>query len=136
MKRDLSCIMLIDDNENDNFFHAREIKKYNPKIAIIEKTLATDALEYLKSLEANAYLLPDLILLDINMPYLNGWEFLEEYSKFDQTIPNRIIIMMLSTSGNPNDIEKSKTYENAADYITKPLTRQILDSIDKKFFKS
>ena len=126
--------MLVDDDPNDNYFHQREIKKIITDITIIEKTSALDALEYLRSNKGNRQMLPDLIFLDINMPELDGWEFLEAFSKLDPEIKKVVIIIMLSTSGNPDDILKAMTYSCVSDYITKPLTKEIMESIVRRFF--
>lgn len=134
MKRELKQIMLVDDDPNDNYFHQREIRKVINDITIIEMLLGLDALNYLRSNKRNRQMLPDLIFLDINMPALDGWEFLEEYNKLDLVIKNGVIIIMLSTSGNPDDIVKATSYSCISDYITKPLTKEIMESIIRRFF--
>ena len=68
--------MLVDDNQNDNFFHEREIKKNNVETIVITKNTGIEALQYLKEKKVDEDLQPDLIFLDINMPGMNGWEFL------------------------------------------------------------
>ena len=134
MKRILKQIMLIDDDPNDNYFHQREINKVISNITIIEKSSGLDALEYLRSNKDNRQMLPDLIFLDINMPVIDGWEFLDAYREIDISIKNEVIIIMLSTSGNPDDILKATTYSFVSDYITKPLTKEIMESIVIRFF--
>jgi CheY-like chemotaxis protein len=134
MKRKLKQIMLIDDDPNDNYFHQREIKKVITDITIIEKSSGLDALDYLQLNRRNSQMLPDLIFLDINMPALDGWGFLEAYDKLDQEIKKGVIIIMLSTSGNPDDILKATTYSSVSDYITKPLTKELMESIIRRFF--
>ena len=126
--------MLIDDNNDDNFFHGREIKKNNPAVIIIVKNSGTDALEYLK---AQIYIKeprPDLIFLDINMPVMNGWEFLDEYNLLDKELQSRAIIIMLSTSRNPEDEERRVKWSFVSDFIKKPLTRVNMEVIIKKYF--
>jgi CheY-like chemotaxis protein len=134
MSRNLKCVMLVDDDQNDNFYHEREIKKCNPDILVIEKNTGSDALEYLKANLDSEDSLPNLIFLDINMPILNGWEFLDAYEKLDKKLQGGVIIIMLSTSGNIEDIEKARTYKCVADYLTKPLTRELMAEIQKKYF--
>jgi CheY-like chemotaxis protein len=126
--------MLIDDNEHDNFFHEREIKKIDSDTYVIAKQSGKEALEYLKSKKDETDMQPDLIFLDINMPGMNGWEFLEEYNKLDKEIQSRVIVVMLTTSDNPDDSMKAKTWSFVSDYITKPLTKERLkDIIDEHF---
>jgi CheY-like chemotaxis protein len=135
MKKKLRCVMLVDDDNNDNFFHEREIKKTNESTIIITKNNGLEALEYLKSQKYNNDMHPDLIFLDINMPKMNGWDFLKEYSNLDKKLQSRAIIIMLSTSKNPEDISREKTWSIVSDYIKKPLTKGIMEDIIKKYFK-
>ena len=126
--------MLVDDNPDDNFFHEREIRKYNPVLIIISKSSGMDALNYLKSRKATKEILPDLIFLDINMPGMNGWDFLHEYNLLDDELQSQVVIIMLTTSDNPDDISRLKNYRFVSDYIIKPLVKdKIIDIINKYF---
>ena len=78
---------------------------------------------------------PDLILLDINMPGMNGWEFLYEYSRLDTDIKSGIIVVMLTTSDSPETKAKAMSWDSVSDYVTKPLTREIMESLNNKYFK-
>ena len=127
------CIMLVDDNPDDNFFHAREIKKHNPENTVVTKTAAPEALEYLRSQETKVCH-PDLIFLDINMPGMNGWEFLEEYNRLDKEAQGRAIIIMLTTSENPDDVAKAKGWSFVSEYRSKPLTNTIMQDVMRKYF--
>ena len=125
--------MLVDDNDDDNFFHEREIKKTHLDTIVVTKDSGIKALEYLKTkTEPHS----DLIFLDINMPGMNGWEFLKEYDKLDKVLQSRAIIIMLTTSDNPDHVAKANTYSFVSDYITKPLTKEIMDDINKKYFNA
>jgi CheY-like chemotaxis protein len=134
MKNKLTSILLIDDNHNDNFFHEREIKKTNSGTIVIKKNTGLEALEYLKSKKEDKEMLPDLIFLDINMPGMNGWDFLREYEQLDKELQSRAIIIMLTSSDNVDDIARSKAWSFMSDYITKPLTAEIMTGIIKKYF--
>ena len=123
--------MLVDDNSDDNFFHEREIKKTRLVPVIVTKESGTEALKYLKSEEEPH---SDLIFLDINMPGMNGWEFLKEYNQLNKALQSRAIIIMLTTSDNADDVAKANTYSFVSDYITKPLTKEIMEDIIKKYF--
>ena len=123
--------MLVDDNADDNFFHEREIKKNERAPIVITKNSGIKALEYLK-LKKEPH--SDLIFLDINMPVMNGWEFLKEYSQLDKILQSRAIIIMLTTSDNADDVAKANTYSFVSDYITKPLTKGIMGNIITKYF--
>jgi CheY-like chemotaxis protein len=138
MKKKLTCIMLVDDNPNDNFFHERVIKKWNAAddIAVVAKQTGTDALEYLRSRERGDDLHPNLIFLDINMPGMNGWEFLEEYKRLDERFRSHAVVVMLTTSDNPDDRARANANGGAWDFKTKPLTREMLEEVIGKYFAS
>ena len=135
MKSKLSCIMLVDDNPDDNFFHEREIKKSDSKIVVIKKNNAVAALEYLKANKDIAFKLPDLILLDINMPGMDGWEFLKEYNLLAKELQCKVVIIMLTTSENSDDIRNAKSENYVSSFITKPMTKDIMNDIIAKYFK-
>jgi CheY-like chemotaxis protein len=132
MNKKLNCIMLIDDSADDNFFHEREIKKTDLTNVVITKPSGRKALDYLKSKEDPR---SDLIFLDINMPGMNGWEFLEEYDRLDKDLQSSAIVIMLTTSDNYEDLAKAKTWKIVADYITKPLTKEMMIDVAEKYFK-
>jgi CheY-like chemotaxis protein len=124
--------MLVDDSADDNFIHEREIKKADPTNVIITKHSGRMALEYLKSKEGPR---SDLIFLDINMPGMNGWEFLEEYNQLDKELQGHAIIIMLTTSDNIDDLARAKTWSIVSDYITKPLTKEAMTDIADRYFQ-
>jgi CheY-like chemotaxis protein len=134
MAGEINCILLIDDNHDDNFFHERIIRKSEIAKTIIVKETAQEALDYLKSKKDNEGELPNLIFLDINMPGMNGWEFLTEYARLDLSPQKRTIITMLSTSDTREDKVKALTFKNVSDYRTKPLTVEMLKEVAARYF--
>jgi CheY-like chemotaxis protein len=136
MKKEIKCIMLVDDNADDNFFHEWEIRNGYPDLTVIAKQTGMEALEYLKLRKDKNGLHPDLIFLDINMPGMNGWEFLSAYNKLDEDLKCQAIVVMLTTSENPDDRTKAKTAGVAADFKTKPLNQAMLKEIIGKYFKT
>lgn len=135
MKKLLNCVLLIDDDEDDNFFHQRIIKKANITNRIDTVENGEEAITYLTTPEDGLYPQPDLIFLDINMPRMNGWEFLEAYQQLNPNQQGRTIVIMLTTSLNPSDISKAKSISHVDDYKTKPLDEEMLDEILEKYFK-
>lgn len=123
--------MLIDDNPADNLYHRIIIGDMN----ITERIeVAIDGVEALQFLRKKNQTPPELIFLDINMPKMNGWEFLEVYKNLSKEQQSRIVIVMLTTSQNPADEEKAKLYDDVACYKTKPLTEEMINEILEKYF--
>lgn len=131
----LNCIMLIDDNKLDNFYHERVIRKHSAAKNVVAKESGEEALEYLRNKANNpADMHPELIFLDINMPGMNGWEFIEEYKKLDTHLQSKMVVVMLTTSENPDDLEKAKANGVLFAFKTKPLTIEILNEVIQKFY--
>lgn len=119
--------MLIDDDSMTNFLNKRLIEKLEITDTIAVWQYAEDALEHLKNVSISE--LPDIILVDLNMPRMNGWEFLGCYQKLHLKIRKNISIYILSTSNNPDDLENAKKYSELKGFITKPLTKETLYSL-------
>lgn len=122
-------ILIIDDDQVNNFLFSRMVQT----VGISEKaetvTSGRQGLVLLEEKIASGEPLPKVIFLDINMPLMNGWEFLEKYKEMPSSIRRQINLYMLSSSVYPEDINKAKSYEDVVDYITKPLTKEILMKI-------
>ena len=80
-----------------------------------------DALQRLKELEAQKKPFPEIILLDINMPVMNGWEFMEKFSEIDESLRKDTKTYMVSSSIDPEDIEKANKLKEIEEYIIKPI---------------
>ena len=115
-------ILIIDDDEINNFIAARLIDKLPVKADINTRLNGLEGLNYIKSNIEKQEHLPDIIFLDINMPIMNGWEFLEEFENIKSQIHKEVCINMLSSSVYNDDITKAKTYSSVNKFISKPLT--------------
>jgi CheY-like chemotaxis protein len=128
MENKLNSIMIIDDNKFDNLYHERVIINNNFTKNVILKESGKDALSFLKNTNN---IIPEIIFLDINMPTMNGWEFLSEYKKLDDKLKSKIIIIMQSNPEEVIDdyIELIKFSSTIVEFKTKPLNKEILDEI-------
>lgn len=117
----LDLILFIDDDIATNFLHERSAIQADCAKNIKTFLSAVDALAYLKNNTATEYIRPNLIFLDINMPIMNGWEFIVEYEKLDETLKSDFVLVMLTTSLNPNDRLKAKELNLISDFQNKPL---------------
>ena|SRR5690606_9477550 len=119
-------IILIDDDPINNLINKRLISKLGITAEIIEFSEAEKALQYVKP--------PDdkecLILLDINMPVMNGWDFLASYTSLQGR--NNETVIMLSSSIDHHDRQRSQAFSCVQDFIEKPLTREKLAKALKK----
>ncbi|MDB5153885.1 MAG: response regulator [Mucilaginibacter sp.] len=117
--------LLIDDNYIDNFVTRRILESGNFAEQVIVSQSATDAINSLRS----GTVKPDVIFLDIRMPVMGGFEFLQEYDKLEIEGKQAIKIFMLSSSLDPTDLKKSINNKYITQFVHKPLTQKILDEI-------
>lgn len=135
MKNKLNCILLVDDDEPTNFLNKMILEDVNCAETIEVADSGQSALEYLRNSNGDGSpSSPELIFLDINMPAMNGWEFLECYSNLDSQHKANVVIVMLTTSLNPDDRAKAHSIPDVSGFETKPLTQEKLDAILKKYF--
>ncbi len=127
------AVMLIDDNEIDNLINQKMIEAADISEHIYTHTGARSAIEFLKNLEKidkeTKDVLPDVIFLDIDMPLMDGFQFLDEFNKLGDDTRNKCKIVMLTSSINPQDVNKSKKYTYVKKYINKPLTQENLTNL-------
>lgn len=131
MLKKLNSILLVDDDEDDNYYHKIIINKMEMvnKIAVAENGI--EALAYIKD-EAN--IPPDIIFLDLNMPKMNGWEFLEQYQHLTIKKKAKVLIVILTTSLNPDDKKRAEEIKDVTGFETKPLSKEILSELLDKHF--
>jgi CheY-like chemotaxis protein len=134
MKTKLNCILLIDDDEATNFIHEMVISQENVTDRIVAVESGQEALDFLTTKENDSYVQPDVIFLDINMPGMNGWEFLEKYNVLDENQKGNAIMIMLTTSLNPDDAIKAKSYGAIKNFLHKPLTSAMLSEVIREYF--
>lgn len=141
MKRykDLDCVLLVDDDVSTNFIHRRIVENTKINVDVKEISSAKEALDYLtySGKYENMEHAPKaaIIFLDINMPGMNGWDFIAEYKKLDEKHKARIVVVMLTTSLNPDDEQHAANVEEIATYLHKPLNMEAFAKIADKYFE-
>ena len=126
-------VMLIDDNEIDNLINQKMIEAASITENIYTHTGAKSAIEFLRNVERLDVVdkvIPDIIFLDIDMPLMDGFQFLEEFEKFGSVIKNNCKIVMLTSSINPQDFSRSKKYNSVKHYLNKPLSHENIISLN------
>lgn len=130
-------ILCADDDTITLMLLKKVIEKVNFAKEIITAMNGKEVLNYFCALAKNndihASSYPKLVLLDLNMPIMSGWEFLDEYSKnnFPELFPQTKFVILSSTI-DPQDINKSKSYPFVMDFISKPITKEILETLKEK----
>ena len=115
-------VLLVDDDEINNFISIKLIKKALLNTEIMACLNGKFAIDQLVDIQRNDISkLPDYILLDINMPIMNGWEFLDEYKRLNIDPLGKTKIFIISSSVFSNDINKARSYPLVKDFISKPL---------------
>ncbi len=113
-------LLVIDDDDINIFIISKIVEKTGYDVEIFAKHNGQLAIDYIKELKENNQPLPHLVLIDINMPILNGWEFIEAFEELELQETNDMY--MLSSSVYENDIEKAKSYKSVKGFISKPLS--------------
>ena len=125
----ISNLYVIDDDKIYHFLFKNLLKQNGIDVTTTFFCNGAEAIDYIKDKEIEDEYLPDLILLDINMPIMNGWQFLEEYSKLVAEV-SRSTIYMISSSNDEVDIKKARDFETIVkDYYLKPISKNDLDEI-------
>lgn len=120
-------IMLIDDDEVNNMINTILIGKFcNANVQTY--TRGSLALDWLKS-GSTPDDFPQILLLDVNMPAMDGWDFLEEFQKLPVSVTSSCQIFLLSSSVDHDDVARSKTYGMVKGFFSKPLTIEVINKL-------
>lgn len=126
MNTNFQVVVIVDDSESDRYFFSRVMQKINPHLDLHEFAYAEDALSFLRSPSRPQ---ADLLLVDINMPRMNGFEFADEYQKLYSELRGTAPVFIASSSLNPADQEKAEMQPGVAGYVEKPFNRQSMEAL-------
>jgi CheY-like chemotaxis protein len=132
MKKTFDLVYLIDDDLKFSFITKTLLSKISFAKEIVDYSDASEALEQLKKNTQNGNgKLPDIIFLDLNMPGMDGWDFLEEYKSLPASFRQKCKLYLLTSSIDPVDKNKSQSYTFVSDFISKPLARDKVNWIQE-----
>lgn len=120
---------IIDDDPIFIYGTKRVMKEVGFSKNIIVYDNGKEAIDGLSKISEAEELLPEVIFLDLNMPIMNGWEFLDEFDKLPNHNLKKTIIYIISSSVDPRDLERVKNYKQVSNYILKPIRPNDLQSI-------
>jgi len=129
MKYNKPNVLLIDDNETDNLISRKVLETAGFADSIHVCTSGKSALEYLENRLVEPEKLPDLLFLDINMPLVDGFLFLEEFEKLAARTKKNMEVIVLSSSDSAEDINNMAGYPSVIKFITKPMTSGIVKGL-------
>lgn len=125
-------IAIVDDDEIFVFLTRKVIERSNIVELIKTFNNGLEALNYFRENVHNPDALPEIILLDLSMPVMDGWQFLDEYVKLHVKPAKPITIYICSSSISPDDIQRAKNISVVSDYLIKPITKEkLVDIIEK-----
>lgn len=119
--------LLVDDDSINNLIISHLLKTtISSEIEIISFTEPAKGLEFIKDYKSNKGEIPTILFLDLNMPLITGWDFIEHFNKLDKKVTRQFAIYILSSSVDNRDIERARAIPEVADYLMKPLTSETL----------
>lgn len=122
-------ICLIDDDKIYQFTAKKILESTGLSQNILPFYNGEEAIHFIMAQIQSPELLPDIIFLDINMPVMDGWQFLDAFKKITAQLPKNIIVYMVSSSVDDYDIRKSKEYVEVLDYVIKPINRERFEQL-------
>jgi CheY-like chemotaxis protein len=136
MSKTIDAVCVVDDDIVYQF----TTKKLIQHTKLVDKILVFSdgekAIEFFQSLDSTPENTPDIVLLDINMPIMDGWDFLKAYVLVKPRLPKKVTIYLVSSSVHGIDIERAKQISDVTDYIIKPVTKDKLVEIFQDYLET
>lgn len=117
-------VAIVDDDPIYRFTTLRSIERQQLATKVLEFNSGSEAIQFLTGKSTDPATLPDVILLDINMPLVDGWMFLEQFEQMKPSLSKDITIYMVSSSIDQRDIQRAKANSNVKDYLIKPIPQE------------
>lgn len=127
MPNQIKKFLIVDDDPQNNIISKMALKKSLGDVEITDFIIPEKGLEYIENTFTQMHNgNKTTLFLDLNMPSMTGWEFLEKFTSFAESVKNQFDIYILSSSINPQDIERAKRNPDVIDFIEKPLSKAAL----------
>lgn len=132
MEHEAGCVLLVDDDETTNILHKAWLKVHKVPYQVVSAQNGREALEYLNTVHpdwgSDGFMSPLVILLDLNMPVMDGWEFLEAFMGVRDRFGS-CRLYVLTSSPNPDDEKRAKAFPCVTGYLLKPLSREAMSGL-------
>ena len=130
----IDCVLLVDDDEVSTLLHERLFRELGLAREIVSKSNGQEAFNFIKGNYNSNSPLPSLVLADLSMPVMDGFEFIQRYKTMNFKFKNKPVIIFLTTSKNAIDLQRASE-NNIVDYINKPLTSDKVKELLSKHFQ-
>ncbi len=130
---DLHSILLIDDDKFTNLIHTKVVERAGLGVSVRAINNVSDAIAYLAEDKPTTER-PGIIFLDINMPGQTGWDFMNLYNQLDDQYKANAVVVMLTTSLNPDDYQRAQQNGHIVDFLQKPLRVESLLAVANRYF--
>ena len=130
----VKSILLVDDDESTNFINSVFIKKLDIDVDVYKALNGAEGLEILEESIGDHDFFPCLIILDINMPVMNGWTFLDNYKKLSPSIKNNCVIVMTTVSEDEKDLIRANKNQDIKEYFQKPMSDEKFSTLLNEYF--
>ncbi len=128
----VEAISIIDDDKIYRFTTEKYINMLRLADRVLTYSDGEEAMSYLRQNLDTPSEIPDIILLDVNMPIMDGWDFLEEFAELSAKLPKKVTIYMVSSSIDDRDQQRARQIEQISDYVVKPITEeQLVELVNK-----